>query len=145
MQTIKGLCGTIGSSHVQNLAASLEAELEQKQCNFSEYNVFEENLHSLVEDLDIVLRDIVSEQNAPAEKQHDPEAEKKLMTAVCSLKDAIDTCSSTQCKRILDEIENIAFEKNREVLLRKLKEFIDDYNFAEAAETLELLERTFSA
>lgn len=145
VHTIKGLCGTIGSTHVQTLAAALESELEQKQCNFSEYNVFEENLHSLVEDLDIVLRDIVSEQNSTVQKQVDPEAEKKLMAAVNSLKDAIDTCSSTQCKRILEEIDNIAFDSSREALLRKLKELIDDYSFTEAAETLEKIEKTFSA
>jgi HPt (histidine-containing phosphotransfer) domain-containing protein len=145
VHTIKGLCGTIGSSHVQTLAATLEAELEQKQCNFNEYNVFEENLHSLIDDLDIVLRDIVSEQNATVEKQVDPEAEKKLMAAVSSLKNAVDTCSSTQCKRILDEIENIAFDSSREALLRKFKELIEDYSFTEAAEILEKIEKTFSA
>ena len=104
-----------------------------------------ENLHSLIDDLDIVLRDIVSEQNATVEKQIDPEAEKKLMAAVSSLKDAVDTCSSTQCKRILDEIENIAFDSSREALLRKFKELIEDYCFTEAAEILEKIEKTFSA
>ena len=142
VHTIKGLCGTIGSTHVQNLAASLEAELEQKQCNFGNYNVFEEKLHALIEDLQIVLTDIASEQNATVQKSHDPEAAQKLMAAVKALKDAVDTCSSTQCKRILDGIENIAFEPNQEVLLHKLKELLDDYDFSEASEILESLEKT---
>ena len=142
VHTIKGLCGTIGSTHVQNLAASLEAELEQKQCNFGNYNVFEEKLHALIEDLQIVLTDIASEQNTPVQKTHDPEAAQKLMTAVKALKDAVDTCSSTQCKRILDGIENIAFEPNQEVLLHKLKELLDDYDFSEASEILDSLEKT---
>ena len=142
VHTIKGLCGTIGSTHVQNLAASLEAELEQKQCNFGNYNVFEEKLHALIEDLQIVLTDIASEQNATVQKSHDPEAAQKLMAAVKALKDAVDTCSSTQCKRILDGIENIAFEPNQEVLLHKLKELLDDYDFSEASEILETLEKT---
>ena len=144
VHTIKGLCGTIGSTHVQNLAASLEAELEQKQCNFGNYNVFEEKLHALIEDLQIVLTDIASEQNTPVQKTHDPEAAQKLMTAVKALKDAVDTCSSTQCKRILDGIENIAFEPNQEVLLHKLKELLDDYDFSEASEILETLEKTLA-
>jgi CheY-like chemotaxis protein len=144
VHTIKGLCGTIGSTHVQNLAASLEAELEQKQCNFGNYNVFEEKLHALIEDLQIVLTDIASEQNTTVQKTHDPEAAQKLATAVKELKDAVDTCSSTQCKRILDGIENIAFEPNQEVLLHKLKELLDDYDFSEASEILESLEKTLA-
>ena len=144
VHTIKGLCGTIGSSHVQNLAASLEAELEQRQCNFSCYNVFEERLRALIEDLKIVLTDIASEQNSTVQKTQDPEANKKLADAVKELKDAVDTCSSTRCKRILDGIESIAFEPNQEVLLHKLKELLDDYDFSEASEILETLEKTLA-
>ena len=144
VHTIKGLCGTIGSNNVQKLAADLEAELEQKQCDFSVYNKFEERLHSLIEDLQIVLSDIVSEQNTPVQKTQDPEANKKLADAVKELKDAVDTCSSTRCKRILDGIENIAFETNQEVLLHKLKELLEDYDFSEASEILESLEKTLT-
>lgn len=144
VHTIKGLCGTIGSNNVQKLAADLEAELEQKQCDFSVYNKFEERLRALIGDLQIVLSDIVSEQNAPVQKTQDPEANKKLTEAVKALKDAVDTCSSTQCKRILDGIENIAFEPNQEVLLHKLKELLDDYDFSEASEILETLEKTLA-
>jgi HPt (histidine-containing phosphotransfer) domain-containing protein len=142
VHTIKGLCGTIGASHVQNLAATLEADLEQKQCNFSDYNLFEENLRELVDELNIVLTDIVTEQNEPVQKVDDPEAEKKLREAIVALKEAVDTCSSTQCKRILDGIEGIAFEKSQEVLLRKLKELLEDYDFSEAAEILDSLEKS---
>ena len=144
VHTIKGLCGTIGSSNVQKLAADLEAELEQKQCDFSVYNKFEERLRALIGDLQIVLSDIVSEQNTPVQKTQDPEANKKLADAVKELKDAVDTCSSTQCKRILDGIENIAFEPNQEVLLHKLKELLEDYDFSEASEILESLEKTLA-
>ena len=144
VHTIKGLSGTIGAVHVQNLAASIEAELEQNQCNFSEYNVFEQKLHELVQNLSVVLSDIVSEQNENVHKVEDPDALNKLRAAVTVLKEAVDTCSSTQCKRILEEIENIAFEKNQEILLRKLKELIDDYDFTEASEILESLEKTLS-
>lgn len=144
VHTIKGLCGTIGSNHVQSLAATLETELEQKQCNFDCYNEFEENLRSLVEDLSVVLDNIVSEQNTPVQKTRDPEAAQKLAAAVKALKEAVDTCSSTQCKRILDGIENIAFEPNQEVLLHKLKELLEDYDFSEASEILESLEKTLT-
>ncbi len=144
VHTIKGLCGTIGANHVQNLAATLEADLEQKQCNFSDYNVFEENLQALVEELNVVLNDIVTEQSGPSEKVKDPEANRKLREALGGLKDAVDTCSSTQCKRILDGIEGIAFESSQEALLRKLKELIEDYDFGEAAEIIESLEKTLA-
>ena len=102
----------------------------------------EENLRELVDELNIVLADIVAEQNEPVQKVDDPEAEKKLREAVVALKDAVDTCSSTQCKRILDGIDGIAFEKSQEVLLRKLKELLEDYDFSEAAEILDSLEKT---
>ncbi|WP_405342061.1 response regulator [Fibrobacter sp.] len=144
VHTIKGLCGTIGSNNVQKLAANLEAELEQKQCDFSVYNQFEECLRALIGDLQIVLSDIVSEQNTPVQKTQDPEANKKLADAVKELKEAVDTCSSTRCKRILDSIENIAFETNQEVLLHKLKELLEDYDFSEASEILESLEKTLA-
>ena len=144
VHTIKGLCGTIGANNVQNLAGSLESELAQKQCNFSIYNSFEESLRALIEDLQIVLSDIVSEQNTPVQKTHDPEANKKLAEAIKELKEAVDTCSSTQCKRILDGVENIAFEPNQEVLLHKLKELLDDYDFSEASEILDSLEKTLA-
>ena len=144
VHTIKGLCGTIGSNNVQKLAANLEAELEQKQCDFSVYNQFEECLRALIGDLQIVLSDIVSEQNTPVQKTQDPEAGKKLADAVKELKEAVDTCSSTRCKRILDSIENIAFETNQEVLLHKLKELLEDYDFSEASEILESLEKTLA-
>lgn len=144
VHTIKGLCGTIGSNNVQKLAADLEAELEQKQCDFSVYNKFEERLRALIGDLQIVLSDIVSEQNTPVQKTQDPEAGKKLADAIKELKEAVDTCSSTRCKRILDSIENIAFEPNQEVLLHKLKELLEDYDFSEASEILESLEKTLS-
>jgi hypothetical protein len=42
----------------------------------------------------------------------------------------------------LDGIEGIAFEKSQEVLLRKLKELLEDYDFSEAAEILDSLEKT---
>jgi signal transduction histidine kinase/DNA-binding response OmpR family regulator/HPt (histidine-containing phosphotransfer) domain-containing protein len=144
VHTIKGLCGTIGSNNVQKLAADLEAELEQKQCDFSVYNKFEERLRALIGDLQIVLSDIVSEQNTPVQKTQDPEAGKKLADAIKELKEAVDTCSSTRCKRILDSIENIAFEPNQEVLLHKLKELLEDYDFSEASEILESLEKTLA-
>ena len=129
---------------VKSNSATLEADLEQKQCNFSDYNVFEENLQALVEELNVVLNDIVTEQSGPSEKVKDPEANRKLREALGGLKDAVDTCSSTQCKRILDGIEGIAFESSQEALLRKLKELIEDYDFGEAAEIIESLEKTLA-
>lgn len=144
VHTIKGLCGTIGSSYMQNIAASLETQLSQSQCNFADYNKFEDGLHTLVEELNVVLGNIASEQNEPVQKVQDPEAAKKLKEAVEELKSAVDTCSSTQCKRILDSIDGIAFESAQETLISKLKDLLDDYDFAEASEILESLEKTLA-
>ena len=144
VHTIKGLCGTIGASHVQNMAATLEGNLEQHQCNFREYNLFEESLHTLVQELGVVLNNIVTEQNEPVRKVDDPEAAQKLREALADLKGAVDNCSTTQCKRILESIDGIAFEKNQEVLLRKLKELLENYDFSEAAEILESIEKTMA-
>jgi PAS domain S-box-containing protein len=140
--TIKGLCGTIGSSHVQSLGAKVEATLSQKQQNFEEYNVFEAALHDLIEDLNVVLNDLDTEQTQPVQKKEDPQALEKLKNAIAGLKGALDSCSSTQCKRILDTLEGIAFAKDVDALLQKIVNQVDDYEFSEAAETLAELEKT---
>ena len=140
--TIKGLCGTIGSSHVQSLGAKVEATLSQKQQNFEEYNVFEAALHDLIEDLNVVLNDLDTEQTQPVQKKEYPHALEKLKNAIADLKGALDSCSSTQCKRILDTLEGIAFAKDVDALLQKIVNQVDDYEFSEAAETLAELEKT---
>ena len=141
--TIKGLCGTIGSSHVQSLGAKVEATLSQKQQNFEEYNVFEAALHDLIEDLNVVLNDLDMDQaQQPVQKKEDPQALEKLKNAIAGLKGALDSCSSTQCKRILDTLEGIAFAKDVDALLQKIVNQVDDYEFSEAAETLAELEKT---
>ncbi|MBO4435400.1 MAG: response regulator [Fibrobacter sp.] len=142
--TIKGLCGTIGSSHVQSLGAAVEATLSQKQQNFEEYNVFEAALHDLIEDLNVVLNDLDTEQAQPVQKKTDPKAIEKLKTAIPELKAALDSCSSTQCKRILDAFEGIAFEKEVDQLLQKIVNQVDDYEFAEATETVDELEKSIA-
>ena len=140
--TIKGLCGTIGSSHVQSLGAKVEATLSQKQQNFEEYNVFEAALRDLIEDLNVVLNDLDTEQTQPVQKKEDPQAVEKLKNAIADLKGALDSCSSTQCKRILDTLEGIAFAKDVDALLQKIVNQVDDYEFSEAAETLAELEKS---
>lgn len=140
--TIKGLCGTIGSSHVQSLGAKVEATLSQKQQNFEEYNVFEAALHDLIEDLNVVLNDLDTEQTQSVQKKEDPQALEKLKNAIADLKGALDSCSSTQCKRILDMLEGIAFAKDVDALLQKIVNQVDDYEFSEAAETLAELEKS---
>ena len=140
--TIKGLCGTIGSGHVQSLGAAVEATLSQKQQNFEEYNAFEAALHDLIEDLNVALNGVAAEPVATAEKKDDPEAMNKLKKAIEELKVALDSCSSTQCKRILDTLEGIAFAKDVESLLQKIVNQVDDYEFSEASETLAELEKS---
>ena len=141
--TIKGLCGTIGSSHVQSLGAKVEATLSQRLQNFEEYNVFEAALHDLIEDLNVVLNDLDTDKTQqPAQKKEDPQAVEKLKNAIADLKGALDSCSSTQCKRILDTLEGIAFAKDVEPLLQKIVNQVDDYEFSEAAETLAELEKS---
>lgn len=142
VHTIKGLCGTIGASHLQNLGAHLETDLSQKISNMTEFGNFEELLKNLVDDLGVVLANIATDQTATVQKQVDPEAQSKLKAAVDALGDALDKCSSTLCKRILEDLENIAFEKDQERLLNKLKEQVEDYDFTEAGDTLDALKKT---
>ncbi|MBR4444388.1 MAG: hypothetical protein IKS37_00635, partial [Solobacterium sp.] len=44
----------------------------------------------------------------------DPEAANKLEKAIAELKPAIESCSSTLCKRILDSLEKIMFTQEHE-------------------------------
>ncbi len=140
--TIKGLSGTIGATAMQKLSLSLETRLSQKQFDQAEFDEFESTLQTLVAGLENALSNIASEQNTQTVKKKDPEAQTKLKAAIEKLKAAVESCSSTHCKRALDDIENIAFEKDQERLLQKLKEQVDDYDFTEAEETLNALEKT---
>lgn len=139
--TIKGLCGTIGSAHVQSLGAAVEATLSQKKQNFPEFNEFESALHDLVEDLSISLSDMVSEQASTGTKTKDPKGKEKLRTAMKELHAAVDSCSATQCKRILEPFDNLEFDASIEAKLRKLNEQVDDYEFTEAEVTIQEIEK----
>ncbi len=142
VHTIKGLCGTIGAGKMQSMSQNIESQLNQKQLNQQEFNIYEHDLQTLISALDSALSNIAMEQSAPSTKKKDPDAQKKLAAAIESLKTAVDSCSSTQCKRALDAIENIAFEGKQDMLLQKLKDQIEDYDFTEAEDTLEALEKT---
>ena len=144
VHTIKGLCGTIGSYHVQALGVMLENSLLKKEHNYSEYNAFIDALEDLIDDLKIVLQNIASEQsNAAVVIKHvDPEAISKLTQAIEELKPTVESCSLTACKRILDTLDEIMFSQEQETLLQKLRNQIDDYDFTEAESSLKSLEET---
>ena len=144
IHTIKGLCGTIGSYHVQTLGQMLESSLLKKERNFSDFLAFEKAFGELIDDLKIVMQNIASEQsNASVIIKHiDPEAANKLEKAIAELKPAIESCSSTLCKRILDSLEKIMFTQEQEKILQKLHNQIEDYDFAEADVSVKSLEKT---
>jgi hypothetical protein len=68
--------------------------------------------------------------------------EEKLKKALVDLHAAVESCSSTQCKRIIDGLERIVFAKNQEELINQLKDQVDDYDFGEAEKTIKELEKT---
>ena len=144
VHTIKGLCGTIGSYHVQTLGHILENSLLKKERNYSDFMAFEKAFEELLDDLKIVMQNIASEQaNAAVIIKHiDPEATNKLKKAIEELKPAIESCSSTLCKRILDSLEKIMFTQEQEKILQKLHNQVEDYDFTEAAVSLKRLEET---
>ena len=144
IHTIKGLCGTIGSYHVQTLGQMLESSLLKKERNFSDFLAFEKALEELIDDLKIVMQNIASEQsNASVIIKHiDPEAVDKLKQAIADLKPAIESCSSTLCKRILDSLEKIMFTQEQERILQKLHNQIEDYDFTKAEASVKNLEKT---
>ena len=122
----------------------LENSLLKKEQNYSEYNAFVEALEDLIDDLKIVMQNIATEQsNASIVIKHvDPEAIGKLTQAVEELKSAVESCSLTACKRILDSLDKIMFSQEQDSLLQKLHNQIDDYDFTAAEETLKSLEET---
>ena len=144
VHTIKGLCGTIGSNHVQTLGQMLENSLLKKERNYTEFRAFEKALEELIDDLKIVMQNIASEQsNATVViKNIDPDAENKLKKAIEEIKPAIDSCSSTLCKRILESLEKIMFTQEQESILQKLHNQIEDYDFAEAEVSVKRLDET---
>ena len=146
VHTIKGLCGTIGSDHVQALGVMLENSLLKKEQNYTEFHAFESSLEELLDDLKIVMQNIVSEQSNAAVviKRVDPEAANKLAKAIEDLKPAVESCSLTTCKRILETLDEIMFAQEQETLLQKLHNQIDDYDFSAAEETLKRIEETLN-
>ena len=125
----------------------LENSLLKKELNYSEYNAFVDALEDLIDDLKIVLQNIASEQSNAAViiKHVDPEAISKLTQALEELKPAVESCSLTASKRILDSLDEIMFSQEQESLLQKLRNQIDDYDFSAAEETLKSLEETLSS
>jgi signal transduction histidine kinase/DNA-binding response OmpR family regulator len=144
VHTIKGLCGTIGSYHVQTLGVMLENSLIKKEQNNSEFHAFEDALEDLIGDLKIVMQNIASEQsNATVVIKHvDPEAVSKLTKAIEDLRPAVESCSLTACKRILETLDEIMFTQEQETILQKLRNQIDDYDFSAAEASLKSLEET---
>ena len=144
VHTIKGLCGTIGSYHVQALGLVLENSLLKKERNNGEFYSFESALEDLTDDLNIVMQDIASELSSTTEvvKHDDPKALSKLKQAIDELKPAIESCSSTICKRVLDSLDEIMFSTEQENLLQKLHEQIDNYDFTEAEASVRKLEES---
>ena len=147
VHTIKGLCGTIGSYHVQTLGVMLENSLLKKEQNYSEFHAFEKALEELIDDLKVVMQNIASEQsNSTVVIKHvDPEASKKLTQAIADLKPAIESCSLTTCKRVFESLEEIMFSQEQDALLQKLHNQIDDYDFTAAEGTLKRLEETIES
>ena len=92
------------------------------------------------------MQNILSEQSNAAVviKRVDPEAANKLAKAIEGLKPAVESCSLTTCKRILETLDEIMFAQEQETLLQKLHNQIDDYDFTEAEETLKRLEETLN-
>lgn len=142
IHTIKGLCGTIGANDLQTLGATVENTLVKKQVNFDDFNKFEKLLRDLIDDLTVALGNIAMEQSAVLPKKKDPKAGELLKEALLQLKEAVDSCSSTRCKRIIESLESIAFNSEQEQLLRKLKDQVDDYDFNEAMDTIRELDAT---
>ena len=52
----------------------------------------------------------------------------------------MDACSTTKCKRVIEELEGIAFGEEIEAKLRTIKEKVSDYDFAEAMTLIKELE-----
>ena len=143
VHTIKGLCGTIGSSHLHRLGQTLESELAKKVKNFDTFNEFEKSLHELISDLEVSLQAIaVPDKSSHVEKSRPAEAKDILKKQLDQLKIFVDACSTTKCKRVIEELEKIAFDEATEATLRKIKEKVSDYDFADAMTLIKELEKT---
>lgn len=145
IHTIKGLCGTIGADKVQSLGAEVENSLQQKSQNFKIFNEFERELKNLIKDLEIVITNIAAKQNATVQKKHDPNAMVKLDKAIIDLKEAVESCSTTLCKSVFDDLNEITFDETIDALLQKIKSLVEDYDFSEANDAISKLEQELAA
>ena len=142
VHTIKGLCGTIGSNHLHRLGQTLESELNKKVKNFDTFNEFEKSLLELISDLDVSLKVLtLPDQAGQVKKNRLPEPTKVLKKQLAQLRVFVDACSTTKCKRVIEELEGIAFGEEIESKLRTIKEKVSDYDFAEAMTLIKELEK----
>ena len=143
VHTIKGLCGTIGSNHLHHLGQTLESELAKKVKNFDTFNEFEKSLHELIDDLDVSLKAIAVPEHAagPVKKSRLPEATGYLKKELGQLRIFVDACSTTKCKRVIEDLEQVSFGEEIEAKLRTIKEKVSDYDFAEAMTLIKELEK----
>ena len=141
VHTIKGLCGTIGSNHLHRLGQTLESELVKKVKNFDTFNEFEKSLLELISDLEVSLKAVtLPDQAGQVKKNRTPEATNILKKQLAQLRVFVDACSTTKCKRVIEELEGIAFGEEIEAKLRTIKEKVSDYDFAEAMTLIKELE-----
>lgn len=131
LHSFKGLCGTIGATHLYQIALNLETNTNQK------------NLKTLQKELVVVLKEIEEnfldekQDNAPLQKI-DSDALKKLFGELQKL---LLTGRPKRINPLLNALEKVKLTQTQKVVFEEVKSCIKKYEFDKASEILESIER----
>lgn len=127
IHTLKGLSGTIGAERLYWLAQEVE-----KNFNESVVSQFVEELRHVCEEIDA---NFTNELADPEGKQHVSKEEVK--TLFTELKKAIESKRPKRIQPILSQFESISLDHQSNHLYKKVKRFIEAYEFDQALKVLE--------
>ncbi len=139
IHTIKGLAGTIGATSILSLGEKLEESGES--LNVELLHQFEKDIENLIAQiLPILTEQEAKVSSSNVSKIDSPEAILKLQKMLPKLSKDLNDCSSTRCRLNLESVSEYYYPKEIAQLLQKIWNDVDNYDFAEAENSVKILE-----
>jgi HPt (histidine-containing phosphotransfer) domain-containing protein len=141
--TIKGIGGTIGSEPLQNLAAVIEQRIDQNEGISEKLNELDSLLIYLVSQINDTLTKLSNASPIKKEyKKIDPESQIKLKCMLDELEKSVDLCSPASSRETLQKVSAIQYDEEQTLLLEKISEALNDFDFSSAENKIKELRKT---
>lgn len=141
--TIKGIGGTIGSEPLQNLAAVIEQRIDQNEEISEKLNELDSLLIYLVSQINDTLTKLSNASPIKKEyKKIDPESQIKLKCMLDELEKSVDLCSPASSRETLQKVSAIQYDEEQTLLLEKISEALNDFDFSSAENKIKELRKT---